>query len=83
MTERAVVIVKRKLDGSAKDLDIPLDITLHELIVSLNVIFGITTDQRKMGLSHLSVENPIALMKGNRLLKEYGLHDGSIIHIKE
>lgn len=83
MGDRAVVIVRRERDHSERDLDIPLDITFHEFFLALNTIYGIKSDVGKIGMAHLSVENPIVLMKGNKLLKEYGLHDGSIIYIVE
>ena len=83
MEDRAVVVVRREKDRSEKDLDIPLDITLHEVISALYSIYGIEMDEGRMGMKHLSAENPIVLLKGNMMLKEYGLHDGSILYITE
>ena len=83
MNDRAVVVVRRVKDGSERDLDIPLDISLHEFINALYSIYGIETEEGPMGKRHLCAENPITLLKGNKPLKEYGLHEGSILYITE
>ena len=83
MNDRAVVIVRRVKDGSERDMDIPLDISLHEFIKALYSIYGIKTVEGNMGSRHLCAENPIILLKGNKLLRDYGLHEGSILYITE
>lgn len=83
MNNRAVVVVRRVKNGSERDLDIPLDISLHEFIKALYSIYGIETNEEHMGRMHLCAENPITLLKGNKLLIEYGLHEGSILYITE
>ncbi len=81
MKNRALVVVKNRMDGTERDFDIPLDISLNDFILALSSIYGVDLGEEKMGRRHLSVENPVTLMKGNRLLREYGLRDGSIIHL--
>lgn len=83
MKDRAIVVIRRDLDGTERDLDIPLDITLHEFVMALQSIYEVDSDPERIGMSYLSVENPIALLKGNATLREYGIRDGSIIHFTE
>lgn len=83
MEDRALVVVKNLKDGSERDLDIPLDISLHDFISALSSIYGMKLEEERMGRRHLSVENPVVLLKGNHLLRAYGLRDGSIIYLSE
>lgn len=62
------------------DIDIPLDITANDLIIGLNEGFRLGMDTGDISKCHLKTENPIALLRGNRTLKEYGLHNASVIH---
>jgi hypothetical protein len=48
--------------------------------MALQSIYEVDSDPERIGMSYLSVENPIALLKGNATLREYGIRDGSIIH---
>jgi len=60
------------------DVDLPLDITVNELIIGLNEGF-------QLGISkcYLKTENPIALLKGNKSIAEYGMRNGTTINITE
>ena len=83
MKDRAIVVIVRDQDGTKRDFDIPLDITLHEFITALQSIFEVRTDPERIGKAYLTAENPIALLKGNGTLREYGIRDGSFIHFTE
>ena len=65
------------------DLEIPLDITTRELIMGLNQAFDLGIDTSDIKKCYLKAENPIALLRGNKLLSEYGLRNGSIINYTE
>lgn len=61
------------------DIEIPLDITANDLVVGLNEAYKLGIDLSDMRQCYFSCENPVALLKGKRLLGEFGLRDGSLI----
>lgn len=65
------------------DLDIPLDISAYELMVSLNTAFNLGVDISNVRNCFLSAERPIALLRGNRTLRELGIREGSLITFKK
>ena len=65
------------------DIEVPLNITANELVVGLNAAYDLGIDTTNAKNCYLTAENPIALLKGNRLLSEYGLRNGTIIHFVE
>ena len=78
--DRAIVLFKSDKKGINVDIDIPLDITASELVVALNSAYALEIDTNNIKDCYLKSENPIALLKGNRLLEDYGIRNGSIIY---
>lgn len=78
--DRIVAVLHLHKQGYKMDLDIPLDITANELIVGLNDGLKLGMDTRDLSKCHLKTENPIAFLKGNKLLREYGLRNGTVIN---
>ena len=81
--ETAIIIfniVKRKF---TTDLEIPLDISAHELVVALNAAYELNIDTSDIKNCYLKAENPIALLRGDKTLAEFGLRNGSIINYTE
>lgn len=83
MENKIVIVFNMIKKNVSVDLEIPLDITTRELIVGLNEAFGLGIDTSDIKQCYLKAENPIALLRGNRLLSEYGLRNGSIINYTE
>lgn len=82
--ENKVVIVFNILKRNITvDLEIPLDITTRELIIGLNQAFDLGIDTSDIKQCYMKSENPIALLRGDKLLREYGLRNGSIINYTE
>lgn len=73
-------IVKRNFTA---DLEVPLNISANELVVALNSAYQLGIDVTNIKDCFLKAENPIALLKGNKTLAEFGLHNGSIINFTE
>lgn len=73
-------IVKRNFTA---DLEVPLDISANELVVALNSAYQLGIDVTNIKDCFLKAENPIALLKGNKTLSEFGLRNGSIINFTE
>lgn len=77
--ERVIIRFMAPEKNIAKDIDVPLDITANDLIVGLNVAYHLELDISDARQCYLSCENPIALLRGNRTLGEFGIRDGSLI----
>lgn len=73
-------VVKRQF---SVDLEIPLNITANELVVALNTAFELGIDTSNIKNCYLKAENPIALLRGNKTLSEYGVRNGSVITFTE
>jgi len=65
------------------DVDIPLNITANELVVALNDAYNLGIDVSDVKKCYLVSENPVAFLKGNKILEEYGIRNGSIIYFKD
>lgn len=83
MDNRAVVIFKMHKRKADVDLEIPLDITANDLVNALNTAYDLGIDTNDVKNCYLKAENPIALLKGNRLLSEFGVRDGTLINYTE
>lgn len=77
MSNTAIMIFEN--NNEAFDIEVPLDITANELLYGLNqgLHLGMNLEDAKQ--CYLCSENPIALLKGNTPLSDYGLHDGTRI----
>lgn len=81
MDRDRIVVVFNDLDSKQQtDLDIPLDISANELIIGLNEVFKLGINTGDLLHCHLKAENPIALLRGNKLLSEYRLRNGTVIN---
>ena len=77
------MVLKMHKRNKTVDIEVPLNITANELVIGLNAAYdlGINTDDVQS--CFLKTENPIALLKGNRLLWEFGVYNGTIINFAE
>ena len=84
MDQETVIIildlVKRK---ETVDLEVPLNITANELVIALNTAYGLGINTDDIKNCYLKAERPIALLRGNRTLKEFGIRDGTVIVYSE
>jgi len=78
--DHIVIIFHNHKNEQQQDLEVPLDISANELIIGLNQGFQLGIDVSDMAACFLRAENPIAFLKGSKTLKEYGLHNGTVIH---
>jgi uncharacterized ubiquitin-like protein YukD len=79
MGDTAVVIFKVNKTGETVDLEVPLDITARELVIGLNEAYDLNIDINDIKQCYLKVDNPLMLLRGNMLLRDSGLRNGSII----
>ena len=75
-----LIITKRNF---TVDLEVPLDISANDLVNALNSAYDLDIDTSDIKNCYLKSENPIALIKGNKTLAEFGLRNGSVINITD
>lgn len=80
MDNKAVVIFRILKRKQEHDLEIPLDISANELFVALNTAYELGIDTGDIKKCYLQAERPIALLKGNKSLAEFGVRNGTIIY---
>lgn len=75
-----VVRFKNLRNKKEVDLDIPIAISANELVVALNEAYELGIDVTNIKKCYLQAENPIALLRGNKTIGEFGLRNGSVIY---
>lgn len=83
MDNKAIVVFRINRKNFETDLEIPLDITANDLVNALNIAYELGIDTNDMKNCYLKAENPITLLKGNRMLSEFGVRNGTIINYTE
>lgn len=73
-------IIKRNF---TVDLEVPLDISANDLVNALNTAYDLGIDTSDMKNCYLKMENSISLLKGNKLLADFGMRNGSVINYTE
>ena len=81
--DTVIVIFKHIKKQFATDLEVPVNITANDLVEALNAAYDLGIDTSDIKNCYLKLENPIALLKGNKTLAEFGIRDGSVIHFTE
>ncbi len=81
--DTAIVIFNITKKNFSIDLEIPLFITANELVMALNSAYNLQIDVSDIKNCYLKAERPIALLRGNKTLDEYGIRNGSIINYTE
>ena len=77
--ERVIIRFIAQKKNISCDIEVPLNITANDLIIGLNEAYKLGIDLSDIRQCYLNCENPVALLKGKRLLGEYGVRDGSLI----
>lgn len=83
MDNTVVIIFNNLKKKETVDLEVPIDITANELVVALNTAYSLGIDVTNQKKCYLKAENPFALLKGNKLLSEYGVRNGTVINYTE
>lgn len=78
--EKVTVIFNIPKRNFSVDLDIPLNITANDLFIALNDAYNLGVDITDINRCYLKAEKPIGFIKGNRMLGEFGLRDGSNLY---
>ena len=81
--DTAIIVFKIIKRNFTVDLEVPLDISANDLVNALNTAYELNIDTSDIKNCYLKAENPIALLKGNKTLAEFGLRNGSVINFTE
>ena len=80
MSHKTAVIIFRIEDLNLEtDLEVPLNISAHELILALDEAFSLGIDPLDMRSCYLKCRYPLALLRGNRTLADFGIRNASVI----
>lgn len=83
MYNKAIIIFNITKRNFSVDLEIPLDISANDLVIALNSAYDLGIDTSDVKNCYLKAENPIALLKGNKLLSDYGIRNATVINFTE
>jgi len=81
--EKAIVVLNIIKRNFVVDIEIPLNITANELVVALNEAYDLKIDISNVKNCYLKAEKPIALLKGNKTLADFGVRNGTVIYFTE
>lgn len=81
--DTAIIIFNIPQRNFTVDIETPLDITANEFVIGIATAYDLTIDLSDIKKCYLKAENPIALLKGNKFLSEFGVHNGTIINYVE
>ncbi len=79
----AIIVFKIPKRGFSVDLEVPLDITANELVNALNTAYDLQIDTSDIKNCYLKAIRPIALLRGNKTLAEFGVRNNTIIGYTE
>ena len=79
--ETAIIILRLVRSGRTVDLEVPLNITANELVLALNTAYELGINVEDTKNCFLRAERPVALLKSNTTLKEFGVRNGTTITI--
>ena len=83
MDKKVVVIFVNIKKNTSVDIEVPVDISARDLIRALNEAYALNINTDDITKCHLQMENPIALLRGNRILADCGIRNGSVIYYTE
>lgn len=81
--ETAIIIFISEKRNIKVDVETPLDVTANEFVIALNTAYNLNIDLSDIKKCYLKAENPIALLKGNKILSDFGVHNGTIVYYTE
>lgn len=80
MGNTVILIFNFKRMNRMIDIEVPLDISANELIYGLNTGLNLGIDLSDMAECYLCTDEPRALLRGDKLLEDFGLRNGTIIN---
>ena len=78
-TKKAIIVFEISERKESFVLVIPFDISANYLVIAFKYEFKLVIYVSNINKCYLSSEHPIALIRGDKSLKEFGIRDGSLI----
>ena len=82
MDDKVIMIFKFGTEDKGRDIEVPVNISASELIYALNQGFHLGINMDDPAECYLRTENPIALIRGDEILENYGLRNGTILYFE-
>lgn len=82
MGESITIVFENMRNKTVNDIETPIDITLGELIGSIESAYGLGIDVSNVSEDIMVIENPICLLKTERTLEELGFRQGTTLILK-
>lgn len=80
---KAIVTFNNIKDNISVDLEVPLDISAHDLVIALNSVYSLGINEADIKNCYLKAEKPIVLLRGSRTLEDLGVRNGTEIFYTE
>ena len=80
---KAIVVFRNIKTNIEVDLEIPLEISANDLVSALNSTPLLELDESDIKNCFLRAEKPIALLRGSRTLRDFGVRNGTVIYFAE
>ena len=77
--EKKIVNFIDEIRGQTHELEIPINISANTLIIALKRAYDLNLDENNTTECYMACEYPIALLKWNRTLADFGIRNGSSI----
>lgn len=77
--DKKITFIFKHPNSTSYDVEVDIDITARELLIGLNEVFDLNCDFSNFDECFLIAENPFALLRGSKTLREYGLVNASVI----
>lgn len=82
MGEKITIVFENRRNNMINDIEIPLDITLRELIGSLNKAYDLVLDVGNLKEDKMVIENPICRIELDETLENLGFRQGTTLILK-
>lgn len=83
MSENNAIVIFNIVDRDfSVDIDIPLQISANDLVIALNEAYDLGINTSNVQECYMACERPVALLKGNKTLSDFGVRNGSVIYFK-
>lgn len=79
MKDKICIIANIPEQAVREELEVPDNITANELIMAFDRMYGLGMDEDNIFQYYLKADNPKALLRGNKTLKDYGVRNGTEI----
>lgn len=81
MADKIIMVLDILKTNEQHDIEVPLDISADDLVMALTNAYALDINLDDISQRYVKTENPIRLLKGRKLLRDYDLKNGTRIII--